>query len=177
MDIPSGSHEYNSPKAGEASPLAQRLFSIDGVSSLFFGPNFITVTKTDEPEFTWEAPLPRRRPTPHPLPEFLTLPPGHLHIQPLLKAGFQLFKISHFSSFAEGGMYRCNQMLTNESGDPVFLASAGGLEAEAEEDDEIVAMIKELLETRIRPSVNEDGGDITFRHFDPDTGIVTVKMM
>jgi Fe-S cluster biogenesis protein NfuA len=38
-------------------------------------------------------------------------------------------------------------------------------------------MIKELLETRIRPAVQEDGGDIVFRAFDPDTGIVTLKMM
>lgn len=32
----------------------------------------------------------------------------------------------------------------------------------AEEDDEIVQMIKELLDTRIRPTVQEDGGDIIF---------------
>lgn len=38
-------------------------------------------------------------------------------------------------------------------------------------------MIKELLETRIRPAVQEDGGDIVFRNFDPDSGIVTLKMM
>jgi len=37
-------------------------------------------------------------------------------------------------------------------------------------------MIKELLETRIRPAVNEDGGDIEFRSFDRDTGVVMVKM-
>ena len=30
-------------------------------------------------------------------------------------------------------------------------------------DDEVVAMIKELLDTRIRPSVQEDGGDISYR--------------
>ena len=42
---------------------------------------------------------------------------------------------------------------------------------------QIVAMIKELLETRIRPAVQEDGGDIVFRTFDPDSGVVTLKMM
>jgi Fe-S cluster biogenesis protein NfuA len=42
---------------------------------------------------------------------------------------------------------------------------------------QVVAMIKELLETRIRPAVMEDGGDIVFRSFDPDTGVVTLKMM
>jgi Fe-S cluster biogenesis protein NfuA len=38
-------------------------------------------------------------------------------------------------------------------------------------------MIKELLETRIRPAVQEDGGDIVYRGFDPDSGTVTLKMM
>lgn len=42
---------------------------------------------------------------------------------------------------------------------------------------QIVAMIKELLETRIRPAVQEDGGDIVFRSWDPDSGVVTLKMM
>lgn len=45
-----------------------------------------------------------------------------------------------------------------------------------EEDDEVVAMIKELLETRIRPAVQEDGGDIFYQGFDPETGIVKLKM-
>ena len=38
-------------------------------------------------------------------------------------------------------------------------------------------MIKELLETRIRPAVQEDGGDIVYKGFNADTGVVTVKMM
>lgn len=42
---------------------------------------------------------------------------------------------------------------------------------------QVVAMIKELLETRIRPAVQEDGGDIVYRGFDPDSGTVTLKMM
>lgn len=36
-----------------------------------------------------------------------------------------------------------------------------------QDDSEIVAMIKELLETRIRPAVQDDGGDIEYRGFDP----------
>ncbi|XP_042228753.1 NFU1 iron-sulfur cluster scaffold homolog, mitochondrial-like [Homarus americanus] len=43
-----------------------------------------------------------------------------------------------------------------------------------DEDDETVAMIKELLDTRIRPTVQEDGGDILFRGF--DDGIVYLKV-
>ena len=42
---------------------------------------------------------------------------------------------------------------------------------------QVVAMIKELLETRIRPAVQEDGGDIVFKGFEPDCGTVTLKMM
>ena len=45
-----------------------------------------------------------------------------------------------------------------------------------EDDDEIVAMIKELLDTRIRPTVMEDGGDIIFKGFDAETGIVKLKL-
>lgn len=45
-----------------------------------------------------------------------------------------------------------------------------------EDDDEIVAMIKELLETRIRPAVQEDGGDIRYVMFDEDTGVVEVQL-
>ncbi|KAK9024031.1 hypothetical protein V6N11_004212 [Hibiscus sabdariffa] len=45
-----------------------------------------------------------------------------------------------------------------------------------EDDSETVAMIKELLETRIRPAVQDDGGDIEYRGFDPDTGVVKLKM-
>lgn len=45
-----------------------------------------------------------------------------------------------------------------------------------EDDDEIVAMIKELLETRIRPAVQEDGGDIRYIGFGEDTGVVQVQL-
>ena len=45
-----------------------------------------------------------------------------------------------------------------------------------DDDDEVVAMIKELLETRIRPAVQEDGGDIKYVGFEEDTGIVTVQL-
>ena len=45
-----------------------------------------------------------------------------------------------------------------------------------DDDDEVVAMIKELLETRIRPAVQEDGGDIRYEGFDFETGIVSVRL-
>merc|ERR1711865_1175423 len=45
-----------------------------------------------------------------------------------------------------------------------------------EDDDEVVQMIKEILETRIRPAVQEDGGDIRYVEFNPDSGLVLVKL-
>nr|CAD1816922.1 unnamed protein product [Ananas comosus var. bracteatus] len=65
------------------------------------------------------------------------------------------------------------------SGTPLFLDSnaAASMDTAIHEDDsEIVAMIKELLETRIRPAVQDDGGDIEYRGFDPETGIVKLRM-
>jgi Fe-S cluster biogenesis protein NfuA len=71
------------------------------------------------------------------------------------------------------------------SGAPVIAdASAHAAEAAAEEDDvayegetaEIVAEIKELIATRVRPAVANDGGDIIFKRFDVDTGIVHLTM-
>lgn len=48
--------------------------------------------------------------------------------------------------------------------------------AESENDSELVLMIKELIETRIRPAIQDDGGDIIYKHFDLDTGTVFVKL-
>eukprot|EP01018_Ginkgo_biloba_P019192 Gb_33509 [translate_table: standard] len=65
------------------------------------------------------------------------------------------------------------------SGKPLFLDSKTAASMDTainEDDDETVAMIKELLETRIRPAVQDDGGDIEYRNFDPETGIVKLKM-
>lgn len=65
------------------------------------------------------------------------------------------------------------------SGQPLFYDSNMGASKDTaitEDDDETVAMIKELLETRIRPAVQDDGGDIEYRGFDPETGIVKLKM-
>lgn len=45
-----------------------------------------------------------------------------------------------------------------------------------DDDDEVVAMIKELIETKIRPAVQEDGGDIRYVSFEEETGLVTVKL-
>ena len=45
-----------------------------------------------------------------------------------------------------------------------------------EDDDEVVSMIKELIFTRIRPAIQDDGGDIEFIKFEPDNGTVYLKL-
>ena len=124
------------------SPLATRLFQIDGVTGVFFGRDFVTVTKSDEHD--WEV----------------------------LKA--EVFaKIMDFYASGE---------------DAVRLSSSESSENDDEEEDEdnpnriletdseTVAMIKELLETRIKPAVAEDGGDIAFKKFDEEEGVVYVQL-
>ena len=61
------------------------------------------------------------------------------------------------------------------AGHPVIIGGASETVGDAaEEDDEIVSQIKELLETRVRPAVAMDGGDITFEDF--EDGIVYLHM-
>jgi Fe-S cluster biogenesis protein NfuA len=60
------------------------------------------------------------------------------------------------------------------TGQPVVIGEAEGAATPAEEDDEVVSQIKELLETRVRPAVAMDGGDITFEDY--EDGIVYLHM-
>ncbi|HEX2216985.1 MAG TPA: NifU family protein [Xanthobacteraceae bacterium] len=112
------------------SPLAERLFQIPGVSGVFFGSDFITVSKTDG---EW----------------------------PQLKPAILGAIMEHFMS-----------------GAPVVRSDADATEADDEfydsADADTVATIKELIETRVRPAVANDGGDITFRGF--KDGVVYLAM-
>ncbi|XP_054269135.1 NFU1 iron-sulfur cluster scaffold homolog, mitochondrial-like isoform X1 [Macrosteles quadrilineatus] len=122
IDFPNGTEAY-------CSPLAKLLFRIEGVKSVFFGPDFITVTKIDE-DVEWKL------------------------IKPEIFATIMDF-------FA--------------SGLPVLTDAKPSSDTQInEDDDETVQMIKELLDTRIRPTVQEDGGDIVFMGF--EDGIVKLKM-
>lgn len=118
--------------AAEASPLAARLFAIPGVTGVFFGYDFITVTK-DGPE--WQ------------------------HLKPAILGAI----MEHFMS-----------------GQPVMSGAANVEQGEDDEefydkaDEEIVLTIKELLDTRVRPAVAQDGGDITFRGY--ENGVVFLHM-
>ncbi|XP_061372259.1 nifU-like protein 4, mitochondrial [Gastrolobium bilobum] len=127
-----GSADFPNPRSAMNSPLAKSLFAIDGVTRVFFGSDFVTVTKSEDS--AWEF------------------------LKPEIFAAIMDFY---------------------SSGQPLFLDSqaASAMDTAIHQDDsETVAMIKELLETRIRPAVQDDGGDIEYRGFDPDSGIVKLKM-
>ena len=112
------------------SPLAKAVFEVDGIKSIYLGPDFLTVTKTAESH--WE------------------------HIRTPVFAAIMDFYAS---------------------GKPVLSAVAEVTDTTIFDDDsEVVALIKEILEARIRPAVQEDGGDIRYVGFDESSGIVTVKL-
>ncbi|KAI5200556.1 HIRA-interacting protein 5 [Aureobasidium subglaciale] len=124
--------EYLSPRSTLApphpSPLAAQLLNVDGVSSVFYGPDYITVTKDSA------------TPWPHVKPEVFSL------ITEAVTSGQPLVNT-----------------VASKSGEQAPVEK-DSLEYD-ENDSEVVSMIKELLETRIRPAIQEDGGDIEFRGF------------
>jgi Fe-S cluster biogenesis protein NfuA len=129
--LEAGTADFPSPEAAGGSPLASRIFGVDGVQAVFFGTDFVTVTKADGVE--WE------------------------HVKPAILGAI----MEHY-----------------QSGQPVMAdgsAPAGdGHAAHEGEDAEIVGQIKTLLDTRVRPAVAQDGGDITFHGF--DRGVVYLHM-
>lgn len=120
--------------AGASSPLAGRLFEVPGVSGVFFGYDFVTVTKEDGPD--WQ------------------------HLKPAVLGTI----MEHFMS---------GQPVMAPTGEAP--APAGDSEFYSDADEEIVTTIKELLETRVRPAVAQDGGDITFRGYEKGTVFLHMK--
>lgn len=120
--------EFKSASEGEASPLARRLFEISGVTGVFLGGDFVTVTKADG---EWQ------------------------HLKPAVLGAI----MEHYAS-----------------GEPVMKGEGGAVGHAAHDgpDAGIVTQIKELLDTRVRPAVAQDGGDITFHGF--ERGIVYLHM-
>ena len=141
-NFPSTFVEYTSPRSPLApphpSPLASQLLSVDGVSSVFYGPDFITVTKAGD--VNWA------------------------HIKP------EVFSLITEAVTSGEPMVTVSDKGTADDGQSVEEDSL----AVTDDDDEVVAMIKELLETRIRPAIQEDGGDIEFRGF--ENGTVNLKL-
>ena len=125
--LKTGSVDYSNKESSVSSPLASRLFEIDGVSRVFLSSDFISVTK--ETDLEWN------------------------NLKPSILTGI----MEHYSS----GLPALNnqkEIKVNESA----------------EDTEIVKQIKDLLETRVRPAVAMDGGDISFCSF--EEGVVTLQM-
>lgn len=139
--------EYLSPRSTISppypSPLASQLMAIDGVTSVFYGADFITVTKASDAEWA--------------------------HIRP------EVFAL--ITEAITSGQPIVNVVERKEGEEGAEGAKAGAEEdslAYNENDSEVVGMIKELLETRIRPAIQEDGGDIEFRGF--ENGYVLLKL-
>jgi Fe-S cluster biogenesis protein NfuA len=120
--------DFPEPESAGRSPLAERLFAIDGITGVFLGADFVTVTKAEDKEWY------------------------------LLKPAVLGVIMEHFTA-----------------GRPVLLSDAAEpVENVSEEDSEVVAQIKELLDTRVRPAVAQDGGDIVFQGF--EGGVVFLHM-
>ncbi len=126
--LEAGTADFPNAAAAAKSPLALRLFDVNGVTGVFFGTDFVTVTKSDA--VAWD------------------------HIKPALLGAI----MEHY-----------------QSGEPaVEGAGAGGHAVQDGEESELVTQIKELLDTRVRPAVAQDGGDITFHGY--ERGVVYLHM-
>lgn len=124
-----GTADFPTADSAASSPLARRIFSVSGVSGVFFGTDFVTVTKSDDTE--WD------------------------HIKPAILGAI----MEHYQSGAAA--------VEGEG-------AAAHKEHASEEDADVVRQIKDLLDTRVRPAVAQDGGDITFHGF--DRGVVYLHM-
>ncbi|NKB42991.1 MAG: NifU family protein [Alphaproteobacteria bacterium] len=119
----SGVADFTTAEDAQQSPLARRLFELDGVTGVFFGTDFVTVTKTDDMD--WQV------------------------IKPLVLGAI----MDHYTS-----------------GQPLMLDGAGSTDesdtfADDDADPDVIDQIKELIETRVRPAVAQDGGDIIYKGF------------
>lgn len=123
-----GTANFPSVETAGRSPLAQRLFEVEGVVGVFLGTDFVTVTKADAVDWY------------------------------VLKPSILGVVMEHFTA-----------------GRPVIVAeAAGGADAPAGEVSEIEAQIRELIDTRVRPAVAQDGGDIVFQGY--EDGVVYLHM-
>ena len=128
-DVAESPTDFVNAEEAAASPLAEALFALEGVSGVFFGYDYVSVTREAQG------------------PEWSTM-----------KAPILAAVMDHFVS-----------------GAPLLRAAAAGGQSSAE-DTEVVAEIKQLLDSRVRPAVAQDGGDILFDSFDEATGVLTLRM-
>jgi Fe-S cluster biogenesis protein NfuA len=128
-DVADSPTDFVNGQEAAASPLAEALFALEGVTGVFFGYDYVSVTRETQG------------------PEWATM-----------KAPILAAVMDHFVS-----------------GAPLMRGGAAAAQSSAE-DTEIVAEIKQLLDSRIRPAVAQDGGDILFDAFDEETGVLTLRM-
>lgn len=128
-----GTKEFPDKQAASSSLLAQSLFEIDGVSTVFFGSDFITVRRSSSSNLIWAQ----------------------------LKAPILAAIMDFFTS-----------------GQPIMKEAEAAKIAKVYDGElgQIVAEIKDLLDTRVRPAVAQDGGDIEFDSFDLETGTLYLHM-
>jgi len=122
---------YQSESEVLNSPFAKRMFAVDGVNSVFFGSDFITITKDED--LDWQV------------------------LKPMVLGAIA----DHYNSGEETVIDSPNLKKSEELN-------------ENQDDSDIVKQIKELLETRVRPAVAMDGGDIVYQKF--EKGIVYLQM-
>lgn len=125
--------EFSTSLQAVHSPLALKLFKIDGIKSVMIGHDFLTVNKQDH--VNW--------------------------------ANLRPEVVELLDSFLTS---KTEPVITKE------LLDKGDSLTAAEDDSEIVSMIKELIDTRIRPAIQDDGGDIEYKAFDEETGTVFLKL-
>jgi len=130
--LPGETANFPSEESALRSPLARRLFAVEGVAGVLIGGDFVAVTKAEEKEW-------------------FTLKPAVLGAL-----------LDHLQS---------GEVVLEGSG---TAGESGGNEGFAAADAEIVATIRELIDTRVRPAVAQDGGDIVFRGF--ERGVVYLHM-
>jgi Fe-S cluster biogenesis protein NfuA len=121
-----GTANFTATDTDVKSPLARKLFEVEGITGVFLGGDFITITKD------WQT------------------------LKPQILGGI----MEHYTS-----------------GQPVLDQNSGaatGASTASDGDDELVSQIKELLDTRVRPAVAQDGGDIVFHKF--EDGVVFLEM-
>ena len=132
--LDTGTMEFSSAESAARSPLAERLFAVSGVTSVFYGADFVTVTKADG---DWQ------------------------HLKPAILGAIMEHYMSGAPLLADGTIGNDD---ARDEEDEFF----------DEADAETVEQIKDLIETRVRPAVANDGGDITFHGF--DRGVVYLHM-
>jgi len=130
-----GPFDYARSEESAAAPMAQTLFTVEGVERVMLGRDFISISKSADAD--WK------------------------HVKPMVLAAI----MDHF--VAGMPILDAGAMDAGDTGDDTVY------EGEAAE---IVEEIKELIETRVRPAVAQDGGDIVFHRFEADTGIVHLSM-